>query len=111
MAAGLTTIAFLPAETTTWVLAAVMILVGLAGPLVIPTITAVLLNSFEGQHAGTVSGIFNTSRQIGGALAMAVFGSLLARSTTYLQGFSTSLLIAAGLALAMAVLATRLPRR
>ncbi|RKR30550.1 MFS transporter [Arthrobacter oryzae] len=111
MAAGLTVIALLPGGTPIWVLAAVMILVGLAGPLVIPTITAVLLNSFDRQRAGTVSGIFNTSRQIGGALAVAVFGSLLARSTTFLQGFSTSLLIAAGLALAMSVLATRLPRR
>ncbi|BCW72350.1 MFS transporter [Arthrobacter sp. NicSoilB8] len=111
MAAGLTVIAVLPAATPVWILAGVMILVGLAGPLVIPTITAVLLNSFESQRAGTVSGIFNTSRQIGGALAVAVFGSLLARSTTFLQGFSTSLLIAAGLALAMAILATRLPRR
>ncbi|MGY3317220.1 MFS transporter [Arthrobacter sp. TE12232] len=111
MAAGLTLIALLPAAIPVWVVATVMILVGLAGPLVIPTITAVLLNNFDPQRAGTVSGIFNTSRQIGGALAVAVFGSLLARSTTFLQGFSTSLLIAAGLALAMAPLATRLPRR
>lgn len=111
MAAGLATIAFLPAAIPVWVLAAVMILVGLAGPLVIPTITAVLLNSLDAKRAGTVSGIFNTSRQIGGALAVAVFGSLLARSTTFLQGFSTSLLIAAGMALAMAIVATRLPRQ
>ncbi|WP_051532944.1 MFS transporter [Arthrobacter sp. 9MFCol3.1] len=111
MAIGLTVIALLPASTPMWVLAAVMVLVGLAGPLVIPTITAVLLNSFDAQRAGTVSGVFNTSRQVGGALAVAVFGSLLARSTTFLQGFATSLLIAAGLALVMAILATRLPRR
>lgn len=111
MAAGLAAIAFLPTAIPVWVLAAVMILVGLAGPLVIPTITAVLLNSFDAKRAGTVSGIFNTSRQIGGALAVAVFGSLLARSTTFLQGFSTSLLIAAGIALAMAIVATRLPRQ
>ena len=111
MAIGLTVIALLPASTPMWVLAAVMVLVGLAGPLVIPTITAVLLNSFDAQRAGTVSGVFNTSRQVGGALAVAVFGSMLARSTTFLQGFATSLLIAAGLALVMAILATRLPRR
>jgi EmrB/QacA subfamily drug resistance transporter len=111
MAIGLTVIALLPASTPMWFLAAVMVLVGLAGPLVIPTITAVLLNSFDAQRAGTVSGVFNTSRQIGGALAVAVFGSFLARSTTFRQGFATSLLIAAGLALVMAVLATRLPRR
>jgi len=111
MAIGLTVIALLPASTPMWLLAAVMVLVGLAGPLVIPTITAVLLNSFDAQRAGTVSGVFNTSRQVGGALAVAVFGSLLARSTTFLQGFATSLLIAAGLALVMAILATRLPRR
>lgn len=49
------------------------------------------------------SGVYNTSRQIGGALAVVVFGALLAQSATFMQGLRTSLLIAAGVALATAM--------
>jgi sugar phosphate permease len=48
------------------------------------------------------SGVFNTSRQIGGALAVAVFGALLANQTNVLSGLRDSLLIAAALAFAAA---------
>ena len=51
-----------------------MVLVGLAGPFVAPPVTAVLLSSVSGALAGTASGVFNTCRQVGGALAVAVFG-------------------------------------
>jgi uncharacterized membrane protein YidH (DUF202 family) len=47
--------------------------------------------------------VFNTSRQVGGALGVAVFGALLANGATFMQGLRTSLLIAAGVALAAAV--------
>jgi DHA2 family methylenomycin A resistance protein-like MFS transporter len=102
MTAGLVLLAAAPSQTPIAVLAALMILVGLAGPLVIPPVTAVLLNSVPGHRAGTASGVFNTSRQVGGALAIAVFGALLARPATFMQGLRTSLLLAAGVALATA---------
>ena len=53
-------------------------------------------------QAGTASGVFNTSRQIGGALAVAVFGAMLADQDTFMAGLRTSLLIAAGVTLAAA---------
>jgi hypothetical protein len=40
---------------------------------------AVLLNGVPGHRAGTASGVFNTSRQVGGTLSVAVFGALLAQ--------------------------------
>jgi DHA2 family methylenomycin A resistance protein-like MFS transporter len=46
--------------------------------------------------------VFNTSRQVGGALAIAVFGALLADRATFLHGLRVSLLIAAAVALAAA---------
>ena len=64
--------------------------------------TAVLLESVPAHQSGIAGGVFNTSRQIGGALAVAVFGALLARSPTILQGLRISLLIAMTLALAAA---------
>ena len=65
-----------------------------------PPVTAVLLNDVPGHRTGTASGVFNTSRQIGGALAIAVFGALLADPATFVEGLRTSLLIAGGIALA-----------
>jgi MFS transporter, DHA2 family, methylenomycin A resistance protein len=103
MAAGLVILALVPASTPVWALALLMALVGVAGPLVMPPLTAVLLNSVPGHRAGTASGVFNTSRQIGGALAVAVFGALLANQATFIQGMRTSLLIAAGVAFATAI--------
>lgn len=79
-----------------------MILPGLAGPAVMPPATGLLLNSVPANQAGTASGVFNTSRQVGGALAVAVFGTLLANPATFMRGLSTSLLIAAAIAAAAA---------
>ncbi len=72
--------------------------------------TAVLFNRVPAQRAGTASGVFNTSRQIGGALAVAVFGALLTKlnRATFIQG----LRLAAGVALAAAAsLLLKPPRR
>jgi MFS transporter, DHA2 family, methylenomycin A resistance protein len=109
MTAGLVILAVLPASTPVWALGAVMVLVGLAGPLSMPPMMAVLLNSVPAHHAGTASGVFNTSRQVGGALAVAVFGGLLADPATFVHGVHTSLLIAAGVLALTTVLALFLP--
>src|SRR5208282_323079 len=92
-------------------LAALMVLVGLAGPLVMPPLTAVLLNSVPPHRAGVASGVFNTSRQIGGALAVATFGALLANRASFLHGVRTSLLIAAAVAVAAAAASLLLTTR
>jgi MFS transporter, DHA2 family, methylenomycin A resistance protein len=110
MTAGLAVLAVVASSMPIWALAGLMVLVGLAGPLVSPPVTAVLLNSVPGHQAGVASGVFNTSRQVGGALAVAVFGALLAQPATFTQGLRTSLLLAAGVALAAAA-ASRLLRR
>jgi len=102
MTAGLAVIAVLPSSTPVWALAALMVLTGLAGPLVMPPLTAVLLNSVPARQAGVASGVFNTSRQVGGALAVAVFGALLAHRASFLPGVRASLLIAAVVTLAAA---------
>jgi EmrB/QacA subfamily drug resistance transporter len=102
MTAGLVILAVLPSSAPVWALAGLMVLVGLAGPLVMPPVTAVLLNGVPPHRAGVAGGVFNTSRQIGGALAVAVFGALLAHRATFLHGVRASLLIAAVVALAAA---------
>jgi DHA2 family methylenomycin A resistance protein-like MFS transporter len=108
MAAGLVALAVVPATTPVWLLAVLMVLVGLGGPLVMPPATGLLLNSVPGHLAGTASGVFNTSRQAGGALAVAVFGALLANQDTFHHGLQISLLIAAVVAFAAAGAASAL---
>ena len=102
MTAGLVAIGLLPATAPAASLAALMILVGLAGPLVMPPVMALLLHAVPARQTGVASGVFNTSRQVGGALAVAVFGALLASRATFLHGLQVSLLIAAGVAVAAA---------
>jgi MFS transporter, DHA2 family, methylenomycin A resistance protein len=100
MTAGLVIIGFASSSAPTWALAAAMILVGLAGPFVMPPVTAVLLNSVPAHRAGVASGVFHTSRQVGGALAVAVFGALLANRAMFTRGVQVSLLLGAAVALA-----------
>jgi MFS transporter, DHA2 family, methylenomycin A resistance protein len=102
MTAGLVVIGLLPFTAPVALLSALMILVGLAGPLVMPPVMALLLHAVPARRAGVASGVFNTSRQVGGALAIAVFGALLASRATFLPGLRVSLLIAAGVVLAAA---------
>ena len=111
MAAGLVLLSLTGPGTPVWVLSALMILAGLAGPTVTGPMTGVLLNSVPRHQAGTASGIYNTSRQVGGALAVAVFGALLGRHTASLQRARASLLIAAFVALAAGAATCLLPRR
>ncbi len=110
MTAGMAVLAAVPAAPV-WLLALLMVLVGLAGPLVMPPVTALLLNAVPGHRAGTASGVFNTSRQLGGALAVAVFGALLATPAGFVSGLRISLLIAAAVALTAAALSLLLSPR
>jgi MFS transporter, DHA2 family, methylenomycin A resistance protein len=110
MTAGLVVISQLPGSAPVAVLSVLMMLVGVAGPLVMPPVMALLLHAVPARQAGVASGVFNSSRQVGGALAIAVFGALLASQATFLHGLRVSLLIAAAVALAAAA-ASRLLRR
>ena len=102
MGAGLAAIAALPASAPVWLLAALIIPVGICGPLAMQPTTTVLLESVPPDRAGIASGVFNTSRQVGGALAVAVFGALLADRAQFQRGLRESLVIAAVVAFAAA---------
>jgi MFS transporter, DHA2 family, methylenomycin A resistance protein len=110
MTTGLAAVGLLPATAPLWVLSALMVLVGLGGPTVSPPATAVLLDSVPHHQSGVASGVFNTSRQVGGALAVAVFGGLLTNPETFVRGVHVSLLLAATVTALTAVLTLSLPR-
>jgi EmrB/QacA subfamily drug resistance transporter len=110
MAAGLAVLALIPLQMPVWAIATLMIAVGITGPMVMPPATTVLLDSVPLRQAGTASGVFNTSRQVGGALSVAVFGAFLAQPATFVHGVRISLLIAAAVALVASAIGLLLRR-
>ncbi|MFI9076326.1 MFS transporter [Streptomyces sioyaensis] len=78
-------------------LALLIVPVCCVGGVAVPAATALLMNNVPGERTGTASGVMNAFRQVGTALAIAVFGALVAGSGTFFDGLRTSLLGAAGL--------------
>jgi len=52
--------------------AAVMVPVGVGGAFTVPPIISLILDSVPPHRAGTAGGVFNTFRQMGGSLGVAV---------------------------------------
>jgi MFS transporter, DHA2 family, methylenomycin A resistance protein len=99
MGTGLAVLAALPTSIPVWLLAVAMIPVGITGPVAMPPTTARLLEGVPADRAGIAGGVFNASRQVGGALAVAIFGALLAQRAQAIAGLRESLAIAAVAAL------------
>lgn len=89
--------------------ALLLVLIGPGGSVAMPAITGVVLDSVPPERAGTASAVFNTFRQVGGAVAIAVFGAILANAATFVTGMQTSFVIAASLVLTTALLSLRIP--
>ncbi|MDQ3904916.1 MAG: MFS transporter [Actinomycetota bacterium] len=102
MAAGLLGLLVTAAGASNLWMSLLTLPVGLGAALAIPTMTALLVDSVPAALVGTGSGVLNTSRQLGGALAIALFGALVAHRETFLHGLRVSLLLAAVLLLATA---------
>jgi hypothetical protein len=99
------------AGTPLGLLLAGFVLIGLRS-LAMPAMTAVVIGSAGSRHAGVASGVLNAARQAGGALGVALLGSLLAGGSPGGPGLSLQAplrVAAAGYAVAvgLAWLATR----
>ncbi|WP_186382839.1 MFS transporter [Amycolatopsis rhizosphaerae] len=95
-----------------WVIWLVTIPVGLGCGVAVPALTAAVLEVVEPAHAGVASAELNTARQMGGAVGVALFGTLIAGA--FVPGLRLSLLIAAFALLASALVTAywgREPRR
>lgn len=73
--------------------------IGAGGSLAMPSVTSVVLDGVPAAQAGTASAVFNTFRQVGGAVAIAVFGALIANPVHIDRGLRVSLSAAAALLL------------
>ncbi|WP_338074749.1 MFS transporter [Kineococcus vitellinus] len=111
MAAGLLALVPATASGSPWWTALALVPVAVGGSLAMPPVTGVVLEGVPQHRAGTASAVFNTFRQIGGAVAIAVFGALIAVPGGFLAGARTSLVVAAALLLLTAVNSLRIPAR
>ncbi|AHH15845.1 putative drug resistant transporter, MFS family [Nocardia nova SH22a] len=93
--AGLVALTTVGTHTSIWVVTALMVPVGLGGALAVPALTALLLDAVPANRAGTAGAVLNTGRQVGGAIAVAVFGALLAGAQTFAAGMRWSMALAA----------------
>lgn len=75
----------------------------------VPSVIIVLLDAIPADQAGMAAGLLNSSRQVGGTLAVAVFGALISPRASFLSGLRASLAIATIALLAAAVAAFTLP--
>jgi DHA2 family methylenomycin A resistance protein-like MFS transporter len=97
----------LAAHTPVWLVLVLLLPLSIGGALAVPALTALLMDAVPQERAGTASGLLNSLRQTGGALAVAVFGSLLVgpAGVFSLPGMRVGLVTVAALLLATALLA------
>ena len=81
VAAGLAAFALFGADTPLWVLCVVFFVQGTGMAHIMPPVTVAVMQALPRERAGSGSAINNTFRQVGGALGIAVLGSVL--STVY----------------------------
>lgn len=96
----------LAAHTPVWLVLVLLLPLSVGGALAVPALTALLIDAVPGERAGTASGLLNSLRQTGGALAVALFGSLLSGPDGgfSLPGMRLGLLAVAALLLTTATL-------
>ncbi|WP_084704003.1 MFS transporter [Phaeacidiphilus oryzae] len=99
----------LAARTPLWLVLVLLLPLSIGGAVAVPALTALLMDAVPGERAGTASGMLNALRQTGGALAVALFGGLLAGNAADGSGFSLpgmriGLVVVAGVILVTTVL-------
>ena len=111
MAAGLLGMILVAPVGAPWLIGLFLVLTGVGGSLAMPPTTSLVLASVSPAQAGTASAIFNTFRQVGGAIAIAVFGALIADPARFVEGMQTSFVIAGAAVLVAAAVSARAPSR
>ncbi|MGW4006464.1 MFS transporter, partial [Streptomyces nigra] len=89
IAATLAAFATFEADTPIWLLEVVFFLMGAAMAHIMTPISVVIMQALPREKAGSASALSNTFRQVGGALGIAVLGSVL--STAYRGGIEDRL--------------------
>lgn len=110
MGAGLLVLCLLPTTAPVWLVAVLLMPVSLGGALAVPAMTGLMLAGVPAERAGLASGVLNTFRQFGGALAVAVYGALVS-GDSFAHGMPIGLVAAAILLAATAAVGVSRARR
>ncbi|CAM5509863.1 DHA2 family efflux MFS transporter permease subunit OS=Streptomyces alboniger OX=132473 GN=CP975_09955 PE=4 SV=1 [Streptomyces alboniger] len=89
IAAMLAAFATLEADTPIWLLEVIFFLMGTGMAHIMTPVSVVIMQALPREKAGSASALSNTFRQVGGALGIAVLGSVL--STAYRGGIEDKL--------------------
>jgi DHA2 family methylenomycin A resistance protein-like MFS transporter len=87
-----------------WMAVAPMIAIGLASGFITPASTAPALGTVATQRAGIAAATLNAARQMGSALGVAIFGTLIAAVRPFDAGLRAALLVAVAVAVIAALI-------
>jgi DHA2 family methylenomycin A resistance protein-like MFS transporter len=85
--------------TSYWAICVPLIALSSGLGLLVPPLTSTLLGSVEKSRAGIAAGVLNATRQTGSVLGVALFGSLVGQTGTFMTGMHASLMISAAVLL------------
>jgi DHA2 family methylenomycin A resistance protein-like MFS transporter len=92
-ALGLFSMMFAGTATPYWLLVVPLLAIGFGTTYTMPAATAATIEAAPSGHAGIASGTLNASRQIGSTLGVAVFGTMVAATGTFMTGYHLSVLV------------------
>lgn len=110
-AAGSVVLALAGARSAYGLLVPGLVALGVGMALTMPSMTAAVVGAAPAGSAGAASGVLNTARQVGGALGVALLGSLVAHRAGFLAGMHLGLGVVAAAFAAGAVVAARCVER
>ncbi|MEU9171405.1 MFS transporter [Streptomyces sp. NPDC048420] len=107
--AGLLGLLYVDTGTSGSLVSVLLVPLAVGCALMVPPLTAAMLEAVPAERAGLAAGVLNAARQVAGGLAVAVFGVLVADG--FETGLRLSLAISAGLLLLTGVFSFRLAGR
>jgi DHA2 family methylenomycin A resistance protein-like MFS transporter len=110
LAGTLLAVAWASTADALWPLAVALVPVGLSAGLLVPTMTSQALDAVSARTHGAAAAVFNSVRQVGGAVGVAGFGPVLAHQSDLRDGFVACAVVAAS-ATAVALALTAAMRR
>jgi MFS transporter, DHA2 family, methylenomycin A resistance protein len=89
--------------TSYWALCGQLVALGVGIAVPVPPLASGLLGSVEKSRSGVAASVFNSARQTGSVLGVALFGSLIAQASDFLFGVRAALVVSALLLVAAAI--------